>query len=340
MKKIAVVILNWNGCKLLKQFLPSVIRNSTQEDVEIIVADNCSTDDSLAFLQENYPQVRTIVLSQNYGYAEGYNQALAQVEAEYFVLLNSDVEVTDNWLYPVISFMDTNRDVAAAQPKIRAQRNKTFFEYAGASGGFIDKYGYPFCRGRIFDTVEKDNAQYNDVIDIFWASGACMFIRSKDYFEVGGLDASFFVHMEEIDLCWRLNARGRRLVCVPSSEVYHVGGATLAEDSPRKVFLNFRNNLLMLYKNMDDTEFLSVMRYRKLLDYIAAFKFLISGKLENAKAVLKAHKDFKLIRDSYNETREENVLKSAGYIMPTVYRRSILYQFYIKKHKHYSELEK
>lgn len=340
MSKVAVVILNWNGRKLLEQFLPSVTRFSTADNVDIVVADNHSSDDSVAFVQQQYPDIRCIVLTRNYGYADGYNKALEQIDADYFVLLNSDVEVTEGWLEPIVYFFDNNKDVAAAQPKILAQRNKRFFEYAGAAGGFIDENGYPFCRGRIFDVVEEDKGQYDNVIDVFWASGACLFIRSEVFFEVGGLDASFFAHMEEIDLCWRLNARGKRIVCIPQSVVYHVGGATLNEESPRKTFLNFRNNLLMLYKNLPDKVLHKVMSRRIFLDYMAALQLLVKGKVANAKAVIAACKEFKKIKEDYYAVRKENISKTINTSIATIYRNSILKDFYINGNKEFSKLRK
>ena len=236
MKKVAVVILNYNGISMLEKVLPSVVAFSPEADV--IVADNASSDGSLEFLKTNYPSIRVIVLDRNYGFADGYNKALAQVDAEYYILLNSDVEVTEGWIAPLLSFMDDNRAVVACQPKLLAYKDKSSFEYAGASGGFIDRYGYPFCRGRVFDTIEKDCGQYNDVCSLFWATGAAMMVRSSDYWAVGGLDGRFFAHMEEVDLCWRLKARGGDICCVPASAVYHVGGATLNKSNPRKTFLN------------------------------------------------------------------------------------------------------
>lgn len=340
MKRVAVVILNWNGCKLLEQFLPSVVNYTSFGEVEIVVADNCSTDDSVEFLRATYPQVKCICLSENYGYAEGYNVALKQIEAEYFVLLNSDVEVTADWLMPIVDFLDKNQDVVAAQPKLLAQRNKAYFEYAGAAGGYIDKYGYPFCRGRIFSKIEADKGQYDDVVDILWVSGACMFIRSKDFFEAGGFDGSFFAHMEEIDLCWRLNSRGKRLVCYPHSVVYHVGGATLAEASPHKTFLNFRNNLLMLYKNLPEISLNRIMRIRVVLDYLAALEFTLTGKLSSAKAVFKAHKEFDRIKSNYWASRTENLSKATCLNVKTIYSKSILIDFYLKRRKIFSKLLK
>ncbi|MDR0824018.1 MAG: glycosyltransferase family 2 protein [Prevotella sp.] len=340
MKKIAIVILNWNGKKLLEEFLPSVVQYSTHPNIEIVVADNGSTDDSIAFLQGAYPLIRRIVLPENYGFAGGYNRSLKEVEADYYVILNSDVEVTEGWLLPIIDFMDKNTDVVAVQPKILAQRNKAYFEYAGASGGFLDKYGYPFCRGRIFQKIEEDRGQYDMPIDILWATGACLIIRSRDFFDAGGFDASFFAHMEEIDLCWRLNNRGKRIVCLPSSVVYHVGAATLKKENPRKTFLNFRNNLIMLYKNLPQEHLKRVMTIRLILDYIAAFQFALTGKYANAKEVIKAHKDFYHNRRIYKVARMENLKKTVQPYPKTIYPKSILAAYYLKGIRLYSKLLK
>ncbi|MDR2953494.1 MAG: glycosyltransferase family 2 protein [Prevotella sp.] len=337
MKKAAIVILNWNGQELLKKFLPSVIQYSSYPDVDIVVADNDSSDDSLNFLQLNYPQIRLIALPDNYGFAEGYNLALKEVSAEYFILLNSDVEVTENWL-SVIDYLDNNQDLVAAQPKILSQRDKTHFEYAGAAGGFIDKYGYPFCRGRIFQSVEEDQGQYDDPIDVLWATGACLFIRSKDFLDAGGFDGSFFAHMEEIDLCWRLNSRGKRIVCLPSSKVYHVGAATLKTESPRKTYLNFRNNLLMLYKNLPQASLKRIMIIRLILDYIAAMQFTLTGKFSNAKEVIRAHKDFYNNRKGYRNSRKENLNKMTNPQLETIYNKSILAAYYFKGIRVFSRL--
>lgn len=338
MKKVSVVILNWNGKRLLEQFLPSVLKYTDSSIADIIVADNASTDDSIEFLEEYYPSISIIRLPSNYGYADGYNNALREVTSDYYILLNSDVEVTANWLAPIISYMDEHDDVVAAQPKILSQRNKAYFEYAGACGGFIDKYGYPFCRGRIFGVLEKDNAQYDNIIDIFWASGACLVVRSKDYFEDGGLDGSFFAHMEEIDLCWRFNARGKRIVCIPQSTVYHVGGGTLDAESPRKTYLNFRNNLLMLYKNLPDLDFNSIFYTRLLLDYLATIKFILTGKFKNAASIINAHKEFQKIRSTYNSSREDNFKKQVSNPIKTIYSKSILSDFYLKRKKYFSQI--
>jgi len=290
LNKVAVVILNWNGQTFLEQFLPSVVNYS--DNARIIVADNNSTDNSIVFLKEHYPTVELIKLEQNFGFAGGYNNALKQVDSEYYVLLNSDVEVTKNWLTPMIELLDTDQSIAACQPKIKDYNNKEFFEYAGASGGFIDKYGYPFCRGRIFDSLEKDNHQYNNIEEIFWASGASLFIRAKDFNNIGGLDELFFAHMEEIDLCWRLKNQGKKIMVCPSSTVYHIGGGTLNKVNSQKTFLNFRNSLLTIHKNASKKECFSIIFIRLLLDGLAGLKFIISGKPSHTWAIIRAHFSF------------------------------------------------
>ena len=337
MKRVAVVILNYNGASMLERFLPSVVAFSPE--AEVIVADNASNDNSLEYLKVNFPTLRIIGLDRNYGFAEGYNKALAQVDAEYYILLNSDVEVTDGWIAPLLSFMDKNSNVAACQPKLLDYKNKSSFEYAGAVGGFIDRYGYPYCRGRVFDTVERDCGQYDDVCQVFWASGAAMMIRSKDFWAVGGLDGRFFAHMEEVDLCWRLNSRGREVFCVPQSEVFHVGGGTLDKSNPRKTFLNFRNNLLMLYKNLPVNELCGIMCVRTVLDYVAAFKFLLSGSAGDFKAVIKARCEYKRIRAGYADMRKENIERTV--VSQPVGRVSfmLLWQYYVRGRKVFNKLK-
>ncbi|MGM9758593.1 MAG: glycosyltransferase family 2 protein [Parabacteroides sp.] len=330
MKKVAIVILNWNGRALMEQFLPSVLAHSPAEIAEVVVADNGSTDGSLAMLQEKFPSVRTIVFEKNHGFAEGYNLALQQIESPYTVLLNSDVEVTPGWLDAPLAALDQDPLVAGVQPKIRAFHRRESFEYAGAAGGYLDWLGYPFCRGRILHIVEEDKGQYDQPADVLWATGACLFIRTALYRSEGGLDAGFFAHQEEIDLCWRLRARGYRLLCCPASVVYHVGGATLSVESPRKTFLNFRNNLLMLYKNLPESRLKPVMRIRFWLDYLAAFKFLMCGHPQNAKAVYEARKAFHQLQDTYLPTRLENMQKSKNQPIPEILTTSLLVQFYIK----------
>ncbi|MEJ6737408.1 MAG: glycosyltransferase family 2 protein [Flavobacteriales bacterium] len=290
MNKVAVVILNWNGQPFLEQFLPSVVIHS--DNARIIVADNNSTDNSIQFLQENYPTVELIELEQNFGFAGGYNNALKQIDSEYYVLLNSDAEVTKNWLTPMIELLDSDQSIAACQPKIKDYNNKASFEYAGACGGFIDKYGYPFCRGRIFESIEKDNNQYNSIEEIFWASGASLFIRSNEYHSIGGLDEFFFAHMEEIDLCWRLKNQGKKIMVCPSSTVYHLGGGTLNKVKPQKTFLNFRNSLLTLHKNLPQKKRFTIIFIRLLLDSLAGIKFIISGKPTHTWAIVRAHFSF------------------------------------------------
>lgn len=337
-KKIAVVILNWNGKALMEKFLPSVVAHTPTDRAEIIVADNGSTDDSIEMLKVKFPTVGLIRLDKNYGFAEGYNQALKQIDSEYTVLLNSDIEVTPGWLNAPIAAMNADPAIAGAQPKIRAQRNKEYFEYAGAAGGYIDRYGYPYCRGRVLHIIEKDNGQYDTPADLLWATGACLFVRTAIYKEAGGLDAGFFAHQEEIDLCWRLRARGYRLVCTPASVVYHVGGATLNAESPRKTFLNFRNSLLMLYKNLPEKELNHVMRVRFWLDYVAAAKFLLSGHWSNARAVYEARKAFHELLPSYACKRTENRVKTLLTDIPELRKGSLIVAFYLQGKKKFADL--
>lgn len=337
-KKVSVVILNWNGRKLLEEFLPSVLAYSPSDQAEIVVADNGSTDDSLQVLAASFPSVKVIPLDSNYGFAEGYNQALRHIDTPYTVLLNSDIEVTPGWLDAPLAALEADSSIACAQPKIRAYRKKAFFEYAGAAGGYMDRYGYPFCRGRIFHIIEKDEGQYDEPADILWATGACLFIRTAVYKETGGLDAGFFAHQEEIDLCWRLRCRGYRLVCTPQSVVYHVGGATLHAESPRKTFLNFRNNLLMLYKNLPEKNLQRVLRIRFWLDYIAAAKFLLEGHPQNARAVYKARKEFSELQSVYASKRRDNLEKTVVTDIPELWSKSILLLFYLKGKKTYRAL--
>lgn len=337
--KTAIVILNWNGSNMLKQFLPSVIRYSSSNDTAIYVADNGSTDDSLSVLESHFPDVKRIILDQNYGFADGYNLALKQIDAAYYVLLNSDVEVTEDWLFPIINYLDKHPDVAACQPKIRSWRDKDHFEYAGACGGFIDRFGYPFCRGRIMGVVEKDDNQYQDVIPVFWASGAALVIRSVEYHEVGGLDGRFFAHMEEIDLCWRLINNGKKIVCLPQCTVYHVGAATLKKENPQKTFLNFRNNLVMLYKNLPDNEITYTMNVRRVLDYIAAAFFFIKGQFPNARAVYRARKAFRSMQMELQAERNNGPQRKSLDDIPGLMKKSILVQYYLKRKKYFSQLK-
>lgn len=337
MKQTAVVILNYNGAGMLRRFLPSVIEYSPE--ASIYVADNGSSDESCDVVRNEFPAVKLMVLDHNYGFAEGYNRALAQVDEEYAVLLNSDVEVTRGWLSPMTQFLDSNPEVAACQPKLLSFKRKDFFEYAGAAGGFIDKWGYTFCRGRIFNTVERDSGQYDDTTDVFWATGAALMIRNEVYKNNGGLDGRFFAHMEEIDLCWRLRSRGYRIACVPQSHVYHVGGATLKKENPQKTYLNFRNNLLMIYKNAPDCQLKKIMLFRKVFDNVAALKFLASGDYAAFKAVRKARRDFKAMRAGYDKARAENMKLTVTTRIPEVLKSSILYKYYLGFKHTYSSLK-
>lgn len=338
MDKVAIVILNWNGARMLEQYLPSVVRYS-REEATVYVADNASTDDSLQLLKSRFPEVRLITLERNWGFAEGYNRAFAQIEAEYYLLLNSDVEVTHHWLTPLIQILDAHPDIAACQPKLLSVFNRTSFEYAGASGGFIDRYGYPFCRGRIFETVEKDNGQYDNVADVLWATGAVLLIRARDYNKVGGLDGRFFAHNEEIDLCWRLRILGRRIVCVPDSQVFHVGGGTLPKVNPMKTFYNFRNNLTMLYKCLPDNELHHVMRTRWFLDYLAAWEMLILKRnWGDFRAVYRARKAFQRWKHDFDKDREEIQKGRVQKEIPEQRSFMLLWQYYAKGRRRFSDL--
>ena len=335
---IAIVILNWNGRKMLEQFLPSVV-NYSRDDATVVVADNGSTDESLVFLAKHFPEVQTFPLGENYGFAEGYNRALQQVEADYFVLLNSDVEVTHHWLEPLVEYMDAHEEVAACQPKLLSWTDKDKFEYAGASGGFLDRYGYPFCRGRIFDKIEEDDGQYDYAAEIHWATGACLMIRSRDYWQVGGLDGRFFAHQEEIDLCWRLRIMGRKIVCLPDSVVYHLGGGTLPKGNPQKTFLNFRNNLTMLYKCLPDNELRTVMHRRWWLDYLAAWQTLIlGGNFGDFKAIFHARRAFKKWLPDFQKDRELIRQSRVPSAIPEQKSFSLLWQYYIKGKRRFEQL--
>ena len=327
MTKTAVVILNFNGEKLLREFLPSVIEHSTGADV--FVADNASTDRSIEVLQENFPTVKIIALEKNFGFCGGYNRALAQIEADYFVLLNSDVEVTHDWLTPLVNMLDINKNVAAVQPKILSYRNKDVFEYAGAAGGYIDSLGYPFCRGRIFETVEEDRHQYDDEREIFWATGACFIIRSKVYRSFDGLDEDLFAHMEEIDLCWKIQRSGQKVMYTGLSTVYHLGAGTLGYDNPRKVYLNFRNGLTLLYKHLNSAELLYKLPLRVLLDWVAAGLFVLKGKFKNALSVVKAHRDFLSQLKTNGNKRAFLRARYPSYPRQTIYSGLILVDYYL-----------
>ena len=334
-KDISVVILNWNGSAMLQRFLPSVIRYS--EEAEIIVADNGSTDHSIDILREKFPSVRILPFRENYGFAEGYNRAIQQIETPYVLLLNDDVEVTPHWLQPLLEFMNHHPEVAACQPKILSETQRELFEYAGACGGFIDHLGYPYCRGRIFNHVEKDRGQYDQVCPIFWATGAALLVRTDVFRKEGGLDKRFFAHMEEIDFCWRLRSRNYGIYCIPQSTVYHVGGGTLPKSHPRKTFLNFRNNLLMLYKNLPEERLNSTLRIRYFLDLVAALKMLLSGQVKESMAIVKALQTFFKIRHDFDRQREENLQKQQLKDIPEMRNESLLVAFYLKKKKKFED---
>lgn len=327
--KTAIVILNWNGAHHLQQFLPVLREYTISSDVDIYVADNGSTDNSLLILGKYFQEVKILLLNRNYGFAEGYNRALAQIEADYYVILNSDVEVTPGWLELLLGYLQQHPDVAACQPKILSYHKRTHFEHAGAAGGFIDMLGYPFCRGRVLAVTEEDRGQYDEVCDVFWATGACLVIRAEVFEKEGGFDDDFFAHMEEIDLCWRLKSRGYRIVCVPQSKVYHVGGGTLHVEHPRKTYLNFRNNLFLLYKNLPAKQLFPVLLLRFFMDYLAAFQLFVTGKPQNAKAVLKARLDFRKMLPSFKSRREENLRKTTQTHIPEIARKSVILNYYL-----------
>ena len=323
MTKVAVVILNYNGQKFLETFLPSVVENN--DGYEIIIADNASTDNSIDFLKSNYSNIKVIQLTNNEGFAGGYNNALQKIEAEYYVLLNSDVEVSSNWTKPIIDLMDNNTSIAACQPKIRSYHQKTHFEYAGAAGGYIDWLGYPFCRGRVFDSYEQDLGQYDDTKEVFWATGACMFVRAKVFHDLGGFDTHFFAHMEEIDLCWRMKNAGYKVMYSSVSMVYHVGGGTLHKSNPRKTFLNYRNGLAMLYKNLPSNKLFSTILLRLVLDGISGVKLLIDGSFSDFLAVIKAHFAFYAMIPKLERKSPKNVIG--------IYQKSIVWEHFVKKQK-------
>ncbi|GHA57596.1 glycosyltransferase family 2 protein [Pontibacter akesuensis] len=332
----AVVILNWNGLRYLQQFLPSVVANSG--NAQIVVADNASTDGSVAFLQTHFPEVRLILLPENYGFCEGYNKALQQVQATYYVLLNSDVDVPPGWKEPVLQLMEQDASIAVCQPKILAQQHPGYFEYAGAGGGLLDALGYPYCRGRLFETLEEDKGQYNDVQEIFWATGACMVVRAEVFHQLGGLEPAFFAHMEEIDFCWRAKNAGYKVMYNGHSCVYHVGGGTLHKSNPRKTYLNFRNGLALLYKNIPGKELLAAMLLRILLDWVAALRMAAAGQQQDARAVFDAHADLLRNRDYWRRRRREQVQKGNFPHLPGVYKGSIVWAYFIRQKRTVREL--
>lgn len=331
MKKVAVVILNWNGTQLLRTFLPSVLRYSNE--ATIYVADNASTDESVHVLKHEFPTIKIIQNKGNYGYAKGYNEALKNVEEPYFALVNSDIEVTENWLDRIIDLFDNQPETAIIQPKLLDYKKKTHFEYAGAAGGYIDALGYPYCRGRLFDTLEEDNGQYNDETSIFWATGACLFIRKRVFEELKGFDADFFAHQEEIDLCWRAYNLGYKAMYTSKSVVYHVGGATLNEGNPKKTFLNFRNSLLMLTKNLPKNKLIPILFCRLCLDGIAGIQFLVQGKRKHTFAIIKAHFAFYKLLNTYLKKRE-NSQQTAYYL-----HKNIIWSYFIQQKKYFTRLK-
>lgn len=338
MDKLAIVILNWNGAKMLKTYLPSVLQYSKDEAV-VYVADNASTDNSIALLKEQFPEVKLIILEKNWGFAEGYNKALAQVDAEYYLLLNSDIEVTPGWLTPMLSFMDSHEEVAACQPKLLSIFQRDSFEYAGACGGYLDRYGYPFCRGRVFDVVEQDKGQYDEPVAVHWATGAALLVRARIYKEVGGLDGRFFAHQEEIEMCWRMRIRGYQIYCLPESKVYHVGGGTLPKSNPMKTYLNFRNNLTMLYKCLPEKDLKPVMRLRWCLDYLAAFQtLLLKRNVGDFKAVYRARRDFKRWRKDFETDRQQIQKSRVGDAEKEYAPFLLLWKYYAKGCKTYNLL--
>jgi len=337
---VAVVILNWNGLTLLEQFVPALLQH-TPSWVEIVIGDNASTDQSVQFLKSQYPQIRIIQNEINYGYAEGYNKILEQVNAQYFILLNSDVEVTQGWVEPLIEYLENNQDVAVCQPKIRSYLNKEKFEYAGAAGGFMDKFGYFFCRGRLFDSLETDLNQYEDSCEIFWASGAAFFIRADWFRRAGGFDSMLFAHMEEIDLCWRLKLLGQKIAYMPGSIVYHVGGGTLSKLSPTKTYLNFRNNLILLYKNLEPGNKLKILIIRFFLDYLAWLRFIALFQFKHAFAVNRAHMSFLNGISTWKETKiktSQDITQPKLKNLTGYYNGSIAADYFLRSKKYFSEL--
>lgn len=328
MKKLAVIILNWNGRKLLEQFIPTAVKYTSDDEVDLIVADNGSDDDSLTWLEENHPEVKTIRLEKNYGFAEGYNRAIEATQYPFTILLNSDVEATPGWWRPLLRFLESHPEAGACQPKIRSWRDREMFEYAGAAGGMLDRLGYPYCRGRLFDSIEKDEGQYDgEPRQVAWASGAALAVRTQYYTDLGGLDPLFFAHMEEIDLCCRLTAAGHPVYAVTDSVVYHVGGASLAQGNPQKTYLNFRNNLLLLHKNLPLRRGRKVLLLRRLADTLAFLMFLAKLDIPNARAVIRAHGDFRKMRRNYTKHPDNDILSS----LPGARRMIIVDRFLLRK---------
>lgn len=335
MASVSIVILNYNGKHHLEMFLPTVILHSHACD--IVVADNNSSDGSIEYLTKSFPTVKIIPFDKNYGFCEGYNKALSQLDSEYCVLLNSDIEVTDNWITPVMHLFTKNKDIAAVQPKLLDYHAKDTFEYAGGAGGFIDKYGYPFCRGRIFDTIEKDDGQYDDTREIFWASGACLFIKRDLFKKYGGFDTEFFAHMEEIDLCWRLKQDEYKIFYCPESTIYHVGGGTLAYANPQKTYLNFRNSLMVLIKNLPSDELMPKLTFRWLMDLVAAFKFVLTGNIKDAIMVIKSHLYIWKNYDSIRNKRKKDIKSIVG--TAGLYNKFLLFSYHIAGVRKFKDLK-
>ncbi len=339
MNKTVIVILNWNGLDYLKMFLGKVVKYSLDNETTVCVADNGSDDGSQDWIASNYKNVKLISLDKNYGFAGGYNRALRQLEARYFILLNSDIEVTEGWNQKLINFLDNNPDVASCQPKILSYTNRDQFEHAGAAGGFIDKYGYPFCRGRIFNITEKDAGQYNTQTDIFWSSGACMAVRAEVWNRFKGFDDGFFAHMEEIDLCWQFNNQGLRVTYIPDSVVYHVGGGALAYNSPLKIYLNFRNGLFLLYKNLPDSKLHKILFIRKVLDGMAAILFISKGNFTAVRSIWKAHIDYYKSLKQLRVKRKLIKMQHTDHLNKLILNKSVVFEFYVKGRKKYSSLK-
>ncbi len=338
MKNVAVAILNWNGKHFLEKFLPAVISNSTGQGIMVYVIDNASTDESVSFLKKKHPEVKIIQLDKNYGFAGGYNRGLQEIQADYYLLLNSDVEVTPGWIPPLFKAFENDENLVACMPKIKSLHNKDSFEYAGAAGGFIDKYGYTFCRGRIFGDVEKDSGQYDNTIQVFWTTGACMMIKSNVFHEFGGFDEYFFAHMEEIDLCWRMKNKNHKLCYVHESVVYHLGGGTLPQNNPRKTFLNYRNNLLLLYKNLPSEQLYKVLLIRLLLDYLSALYYFKNADFKSIMPIVKAHSAFFKALKHYKEHRKNSLSPSPSHRHQEMFDKSLVFSYFIRRKKKFSEL--
>ena len=339
MTLVSIVVLNWNGKAYLEQLLPILVQHSEIPGAEIVIADNGSTDDSVKYLEKEWPKIRIIVLDQNYGFTGGYNRSLEQLNSTYFLLLNSDIEVTAGWLDPLLECMRTGTNVAACTPKIKDYYKRTHFEYAGAAGGFIDRYGYPFCRGRIFDHLEEDLGQYDNTTEVFWGSGACLLVRADLYKQTGGLDDQFFAHMEEIDLCWRMKRLGYEIHYVAESTIYHMGGGTLERGDPMKTFLNFRNNLLLLYKNLPAGKRNRIILTRMFLDGVSAFRFLLQGSSKDFWAVFRAHMAYYGIKHSYRGMKQYSNPQKNDVIVSGIYPGSIVVDFFLKGIRSFEQLK-